>query len=390
MAHPYVITLQLTQQHGWGMIGVHLALHLLSLGRAPLLTSLIKDVTNPDYLAQLKPLEASVAQFQSALAQRPDQMITSDSLDVIHGAGNDFQQEDASRRLWGKRNICMIFFEDQVIDERFIATAERFDAVVTGSTYNYNLLKSAGYGRTELSFQGIDPLELIPKKKTGRFGDRFVVFSGGKVEYRKGQDLVLKAFKEFHGRYPDSVLVTNWINFWPAVAETVNESDVLDVPLKPHDGADYIRTWALENGLAPDAFVDLGRVHRHELSQLFAECDVAVFPNRCEGGTNLVCNETMFCRVPTILSANTGHLDMMPEGKDVCIALKKQTPLSNEKGNRTGWMESDVDEIVAALEWVYHHPDEAKAMARRAFQFVGRERTWQKFAKECVAVFDKV
>jgi hypothetical protein len=37
-----------------------------------------------------------------------------------------------------------------------------------------------------------------------------VVFSGGKLEHRKGQDLVIRAFVRFVQRHPDAVLVTAW------------------------------------------------------------------------------------------------------------------------------------------------------------------------------------
>jgi glycosyltransferase involved in cell wall biosynthesis len=83
--------------------------------------------------------------------------------------------------------------------------------------------------------------------------------------------------------------------------------------------------------------------------------DVALFPNRCEGGTNLVAMECMACGVPTILSANTGHLDLLKDG--AALALADQRPIRN----LPGWRESDVQEIVAALETLY--TDRARAAA---------------------------
>ncbi|SCA58181.1 conserved hypothetical protein [Candidatus Terasakiella magnetica] len=388
--NPYVITWGVSDKHGWGLIGVHLSLHLMKLGRNPLLVTPAVDISRPEYAEKIMPLNSSVQMFQDAFASAPNQKVMSDQMDVLHGTGNDFMETEEGRRTWGKRNICMTFFEEQLMDEANMARANRFDGIVTGSTYNYELLKNAGLDHVYLSFQGIDPYELVPKKASGRFGDKFVVFSGGKLEYRKGQDLVVKAFKIFHERHPDSLLLTNWVNFWPEVARGVNESCTLEVDLNPDLGPDYMTQWAVANGIPSEAFVDLGVMKRASLSQLFADVDVALFPNRCEGGTNLVCNETMFCRVPTILSANTGHLDMMPEDKDVCIALKKQTALDEQGGKRMGWMESDIEEMVEALEYAYQNREETQKMARRAASFVGRERTWQGFAKDCVAIFDKI
>ena len=48
-----------------------------------------------------------------------------------------------------------------------------------------------------------------------------------------------------------------------------------------------------------------------QLPNLIKQADVAVFTSRCEGGTNLMAMETLACGVPTVLSANTGHLDLL-------------------------------------------------------------------------------
>ena len=45
-----------------------------------------------------------------------------------------------------------------------------------------------------------------------------VIFSGGKLELRKGQDLVVAAFKIFHARHPDALLISSWQNGWPESA----------------------------------------------------------------------------------------------------------------------------------------------------------------------------
>ena len=50
---------------------------------------------------------------------------------------------------------------------------------------------------------------------------RFVVFSGGKLELRKGQDIVVAAFRAFVERHPDAVLVNAWHNAWPKLAKSI-------------------------------------------------------------------------------------------------------------------------------------------------------------------------
>ena len=63
--------------------------------------------------------------------------------------------------------------------------------------------------------QGIDQTIFHPAPKSNMFGDRFVVFSGGKLEYCKGQDIVIAAFKIFQKLDLEALLITVCHNFWP-------------------------------------------------------------------------------------------------------------------------------------------------------------------------------
>jgi glycosyltransferase involved in cell wall biosynthesis len=110
------------------------------------------------------------------------------------------------------------------------------------------------------------------------------------------------------------------------------------------------------------------------MPSVLCECDVAVFPNRCEGGTNLVAMECMACGVPTYVSANTGHKDLI----DLlgCNALGTQKPVKPTEGMKTlqDWGESDVDEVVAALEYVY---DRRADSQRQAAEIAEKIKAWE-------------
>src|SRR3546814_10727981 len=96
------------------------------------------------------------------------------------------------------------------------------------------------------------------------------------------------------------------------------------------------------------------------------EADVALFPNRAEGVTNLVAMEAMACGVPTILSANTGHLDIVAEG--ACIPLRRQRPVvvDDRYLGTGGWGESDVEEMVEALR-SEEHTSELQSLMRSSY-----------------------
>ena len=78
--------------------------------------------------------------------------------------------------------------------------------------------------------------------------------------------------------------------------------------------------------------------------------------------------------VPTIISNNTGHMDIIDD--KWCYPLTKQTPI-NEPGAE-GWGESTVDEIVFALEGVYEDREDAKEVGLEAAKFIRSKYTWPK------------
>ncbi|MGF7175314.1 glycosyltransferase family 4 protein [Azospirillum doebereinerae] len=385
------LTWQLSEIHGWGLVGVHTALHLAARGCPPLLLEApAMDTLRPANRAALHGLEESHRHVMELAASHAGKLLHLEGWDVLHGLGTDFGAGPASERFRGRANIGVVAYEDTRFDSAVLERARRYDKLVVHSTYNHRLLAEQGFANVGLAFQGIDPEEIGPRPPSGRFGDRFVVFSGGKLEFRKAQDVVLTAFRLFQKRHPEALLVTAWHNPWPASAQTIAESPLTRLP--PEIGSDgllRITDWALRYGVPADAFVDLGFLGRDRIAPLLADCHAAVFPNRCEGGTNLVAMEAMGCGVPVVLSANTGHLDLIgpgPDGAPRCWPLTRQTPLFNPGRNRAGWRESSVEELVEALEAIHRDRAEAKARADRALAFIHGERTWSAFAESFVAV----
>lgn len=378
------LTWQLTEIHGWGLVGVHTALYLVDQGNPPLLLEKPGLTTlRPENRVKLEGLEAGYRQISAVAEQNPGQTLLLKEFNILHALGNGFVPGAPSARFRGHRNVGVIAFEDTRFDAAVLARAHSYDKLVVHSNYNLRLLQDRGFTNLGMALQGIDPAEMAPLPATGRFGDRFVIFSGGKLEFRKSQDVVLEAFRRFHQRHPDALLITAWHNPWAHTAMSVTESPYAKVvPTIDETGRLRIRDWAAANGVPADAFVDLGFLTRAQIPAVLAEAHAAVFPNRCEGATNLVAMEAMACGVPVILSANTGHRDLIRDG--VCLTLDEQTPVPDHDGSRNGWMESSVDELVERLETLYTDRTRAKMQADAALSFIRGERTWRAFAEAFV------
>jgi glycosyltransferase involved in cell wall biosynthesis len=289
-------------------------------------------------------------------------------------------------RLQGKPSIAATFFETAQLEPEAVARAAAYPLVVTGSSWNTEVLRAHGLTNVRTVIQGIDPTLFHPAPAQGAMADRFLVFSGGKLERRKGQDIVVAAFRRFAERHPDAVLVVAWHNFWPQYARTINDGGVAEPAPLDEAGAVDVAGWVAANGIAPSAFLDLGVVANAQLPPVLREMDVAVFPNRAEGGTNLVAMECMACGVPTILSRNTGHIDLIED--ENCYPLVQQGALAGREAGLdglAGWGESDVDEVVDALERVYAHRQEARDRGLRGAATLSRF-TWAKTAREMKAL----
>jgi glycosyltransferase involved in cell wall biosynthesis len=110
------------------------------------------------------------------------------------------------------------------------------------------------------------------------------------------------------------------------------------------------------------------------------EMHVVLQPARAEACTSLPVKEAMACGLPVIAARNTGMLDILTD--ENCLALRRQSaviPINNL--GTEGWGESDIDEIDAALEFVYQNREAAAAIGARARQsLIDNGRTWQQHA----------
>ena len=363
-----IITWDVSSLHGWGVYGLNLALHW---ARDPDLKLACGRELRPEYLS-VDPLSAQVlapfvhdsAELVKSFAGNAGQAAQS-SGPVLLGLDDAAAATRAAHEvaLTGKPTLGVAFLVAARLDALAVTRLDTMDLVIAGCAWNEQLIRANGVERVTTVLQGIDPSLFHPAPRLGLLGDRFLVFSGGKLERRKGQDLALAAFKVFAERHEDALLVTAWHSPWPDLARTVDRSGVASPVQFLSNGAVDAVGWAVANGIPARQVLDLGLVPNRSMPQLLREMDVALFPNRCEPGTNLVAMEAMACGVPTILSANTGHLDLIEEGNS--YPLTRQTPLTDHEGGIDGvpgWGESDVEEMVAALEAAY--ADRAAARAR--------------------------
>ncbi len=374
---------ELTSVTGWGVYGTSV-LRQLAVGTGPrpvLLKQPARFTPDPLDLSLFAPYLAQ-QQKLFAMVSRGGKLTPANlAFPVLKSLFPGFTTITAGEVFFGKPDIGVIFFENTRIGPEAVERSRRYARVVAGSSWNRDVLQAAGVQGVELVLQGIDPLLFHPMPRRPFRPGTFTLFSGGKLEARKGQDIVLAAFRQFVARHPDSVLVTAWQNAWPEKARDIAASGLVNgVPAKKADGTLDIAGWAVANGLPPGSVLDMGWVAHKDMPRVLAACDAAVFPSRNESGTNLPAMECMAMGLPVVVSANTGHLDLIaaPGQPSRVFALTHQRPVAAHPADwgTDGWGESSVEELVAVMEVLYADRTESRRRGQAAATFM-QSLSWE-------------
>ena len=285
-------------------------------------------------------------------------------------------------QLRGSVNVGYTFFEDTVLDSSAVENGNQyFDTVVTGSTWCEGILRGYGLTNVKTVIQGIDPTIFNRSHSEKEYlRDMFVIFSGGKFEFRKGQDIVMRAFKHMQDKYRDICLINSWFNSWAFSFNTMSMST--HITFSPPSG-DYISVMNkvfVDNGINLDGVITLPLYPNIMMPRIYKNTDIGLFPNRCEGGTNLVLMEYMACGKPVIASYNSGHKDILTEQNSLMLSEMRPVTITTHDRATAVWDEPSLDETIERLEFAYLNRDSLKAIDRQAGEDLGN-MTWKHTAE---------
>ena len=367
------LALPIGSYHGWGICGKNLGRELLQL-------TPVRYLFTDGY-------DIGANEFEKAVYGQITVNSLHERCPVLQAANGDLTPLGGP--LDALIKIGLIFADRAISLDKIKAWAGYWDLLITGSTWSQQVLAKQGVDSTVVC-QGVDPLLFNEGHATKQFlKDHFVVFSGGKFEYRKGQDLVIKAFQIFHEKHKDVVLITAWFNQWLENMRTMKASPYIKFTTTATDYQEIVAHTLLENGIALNRALVLGPAPNPMFASVYQNSDVGVFPNRAENGTNLVLMEYMACGKPAIVSDFAGHKDVAHE--ENAILLKRITPYDvYDNGQLLGsWGEPTVSDIVDRLEWAYHNRDKTALIGKAAGASM-RTWTWCAMAEAVLAVVQKL
>jgi hypothetical protein len=81
-----------------------------------------------------------------------------------------------------------------------------------------------------------------------------------------------------------------------------------------------------------------------------------------------------------VASYNTGHKDVLTTGNSLMLTQMRSLSISANGQPVAVWEEPDIDEVVANLDWAYHHRDDLRSIGRRASQDMAA-LTWARTAR---------
>lgn len=363
-----IITWQASTVSAYGLYAVQIMLQYLRRGDGQIILTQKPAAVMMPALDQLKLLPFLNMGEKIAMALDAAQRVETFDGPALHACGNDFAGFKNQNLVRGTRNVACAAFEHLAWTERGRENAKHHDAFIASSRWNEGYLKSLGLAPVHLCHQGIDTRFFHPWPLPGGrlWRDRFLIFSGGKFEFRKGQDIMTAAFKRFRVNHPEALLVAAWQSSTaPGIAGFPQAGHCYVPPELSERGDLKITEWLTLQGLPEGSYLALPFTHNIFFPQILRECNAAIFPSRAEGATNLVAMEAMACGVPTYVSANTGHKDLINEHG--VGALHRQPPVKGAPGLSSveEWGETDPDEIVEVLERIYTETSAAKEQAAR-------------------------
>jgi len=369
--------LPLGTTHGWGVCGRMVTRELARLAPVELYTNqfhpqLIEDELEAAFLVRMLP------KGDHPMNPSEGRKVNGPVLRGIPAFHDDFKKD-----LKGTFNLGYCFFEDNLLAR---TGAERqfaqFDVIACGSTWCAEALRATGRTNVEVVLQGIDPSRFnTAANEKVFFEDRFVVYYGGKLELRKGQDLVIRAYQVLQERHKDVMLVNFWHNQWASNAQTICSSPLINIPSLSGEYADVINGLLAHNGIDLSRVITMGPRPNPMMPYVYKNTDVGLFPNRCEGGTNLVMMEYMACGKPVVASYNSGHCDVLTDENSVPIRKSNKRPIARDGQPVAEWDEPDVEETIEKLEWAYQNRDRLREIGKKAGEDLGK-MTWTETGKK--------
>lgn len=262
--------------------------------------------------------------------------------------GNDCHATPDTAAGWKVAGLVVI--EEGALPKGKADHLRTYDALLVGCPWSLKVCHDAGLTHAQLFPQGVDTRAYPVRTRTP--DGKFRVFSGGKLEVRKSQDIVVETFRRLLNAVPHAVLVPAWHNYWPKTVGRLDHAGLVR-SLPPYD--DETQTWDFARWLEfegiPKANIQpVCVLDQPQTRAILETCDAGLFVSRAEGNANMALAEVLSSGIPCVTSPHTGHAVYSASSivrKALRVRPSKLQPHNID--SITGWYDTDPQELALML-----------------------------------------
>jgi glycosyltransferase involved in cell wall biosynthesis len=179
------------------------------------------------------------------------------------------------------------------------------------------------------------------------------------------------------------ILSCAWHNQWPFSMATMELSQHITHRQREESCQQILAETLANNGIPLERILLHPPMDNSLMHEVYLGSDIGLFPNRCEGGNNMVMCEYMACGRTVIASDMTGHADVITT--ENALPLTRYIPRHYRHYAEGVWFEPDVEEIVDLLEYAYQNRRELRLKGLRAVTDMAR-LSWREAARRFHAI----
>ena len=262
-------------------------------------------------------------------------------------------------------------------------TANDWDAIISYTEFGaHEFVKGGIYKPIAVIPHGVTPGQFYPmdrnecRRKLGLKEDIFIVFNGNRNQFRKRQDITIKAFAKFAVNKPEAQLYLHMglkDQGWDLMGVFAREMS--KVGLDPN-GRIIMTT---QSDGPPNVSVEM-------LNTIYNACDVGV--NTCKGeGWGLVNFEHAACGVPQVVPDHTSCKEIFEGYGELirCDHVDVDTNYAREMPCPSS------DHLAEILEDLYQSPDRRARVGQNCYQRVTDSQfAWDTVASQFGGIFEEV
>lgn len=272
-----------------------------------------------------------------------------------------YSQGDLFYKNFGKYKVGFTMLEADGLPSEWVKQCNQMDEVWVPSSFNKDSFAKAGVKVPIYVMPlGVDVDHFNPEINPRRLSAKFSFLSVFEWSERKGQELLIRAFKEEFTYLDDAVLIMKVFN--PDIRNNI-ELELANLGVRADD----------EN-----IIILLGAdVPYYQLGSLYRGADCFVLPTRGEGW-GMPIMEAMACGIPVIATNWSAQCDFLNDGNAYLLNVKKLVPAITKSPyyKNLNWAEPDYEHLRYLLKYVYENREEAKKKAMRASDFIINNYSW--------------